>query len=82
MAQIVKGSTASKASAQSASIVGVRIGGTPDGLYDNLIKKAEDPLTHSPFGSARDDNITFAAANDNTKHKHGGTMNKKIDIPQ
>ena len=65
LAQIVKGSTASKASAQSASIVGVRIGGTPDGLYDNLIKKAEDPLTHSPFGSARDDNITFAAANDN-----------------
>ena len=41
LAQIVKGSTDSKASAQSASIVGVRIGGTLDGLYDNLIKKAE-----------------------------------------
>ena len=79
LVQIVKGSTDSKASAQSASIVGVRIGGTLDGLYDNLIKKAEDPLTHSPFGSARDDNITFAAANDNTNYKQGGTMNNEAN---
>jgi len=55
LAQIVKGPTDSKSSAQRASIVDARIGRAPDGLYGNLIKKAEDPLTHSPFGSARDD---------------------------
>ena len=65
MVQIVKGPTDSKSSAQGASAADARIGKAPDGLYGNLIKKAEAPLTRSAIASARDDIILFAAANDN-----------------